>query len=106
MSESNYAFIKDSAVVNVVVFDSPDAELLNQFKEFHSMDSIIACEDNPKAVIGSTYSDGKFLLQKPYPSWVLDENADWQAPTPMPVVEGKFFYWSEDDLTWVEVVSE
>ena len=38
----------------------------------------------------------------PFPSWSLDENYDWQAPTPMPD-DGKLYGWDEDSLTWVEV---
>ena len=47
-----------------------------------------------------------FIAPQPYPSWSLDENFDWQAPTPMPVEEGKFYTWSEDDLSWVEFTVE
>jgi hypothetical protein len=38
----------------------------------------------------------------PYPSWTLDDNYDWQPPTPMPD-DGNLYYWDEDSLTWVEV---
>jgi hypothetical protein len=41
----------------------------------------------------------------PYPSWSLDENYDWQAPTPMPD-DGKQYLWHEDLLTWVEIPTE
>lgn len=40
----------------------------------------------------------------PYPSWELDENFDWQAPTPMPD-DGKPYSWDEDSLSWVEIVA-
>jgi hypothetical protein len=54
------------------------------------------------AGIGDTYNaDGDvFISPKPYPSWILDNNFDWQAPTPRPV-EG-IWYWDEATLTWVE----
>lgn len=46
-----------------------------------------------------------FISQQPYPSWVLDEQTClWNAPTPMPVVEGKMFEWIEADLNWQEIV--
>jgi hypothetical protein len=38
-----------------------------------------------------------FIQPKPYPSWALDENFDWQAPTPMP---GDNYQWNEDSLSW------
>lgn len=54
------------------------------------------------AGIGDTYNaDGDvFISPKPYPSWILDNNFDWQAPTPRPI-EG-FWRWDEVTLTWVE----
>ena len=39
---------------------------------------------------------------KPYDSWTLDENYDWQPPTPMPL-DGTHYYWDEETLSW-EVV--
>ena len=42
-----------------------------------------------------------FIAPQPFPSWSLDDNYDWQAPTPKPT-EGKW-YWDEATLTWVEV---
>jgi hypothetical protein len=42
-----------------------------------------------------------FYAPQPYPSWTLDENAKWQAPTPMPE-DGKIYYWDETALSWTE----
>jgi len=55
------------------------------------------------AGIGYTYDEvaDVFVAPQPYPSWVLDENHDWQAPVPMPG-EGDW-YWDEDSLAWIEV---
>jgi hypothetical protein len=40
-----------------------------------------------------------FIAPQPYPSWTLDENFDWQAPTPMPNDEG-IYNWNESTLSW------
>lgn len=59
------------------------------------------------AGVGYTYDESRdaFIPEKPYPSWVLNEETClWDAPTPMPVVEGKMFEWVEADLNWQEVV--
>ncbi len=40
-----------------------------------------------------------FVGLKPFDSWSLDENFDWQAPVPKP--EG-FYVWDEETLSWVE----
>jgi len=54
------------------------------------------------AGIGYTYDavNDVFIAPQPYPSWSLDENFDWQPPTPMPT-EGRW-YWNEDSLSWLE----
>ena len=59
------------------------------------------------AGIGYTYDSGRdaFIPPKPYASWLLNEDTClWDAPTPMPVEEGKIFKWVEEDLNWQEVV--
>ena len=58
---------------------------------------------------GFTYDAARdaFIAPKPFNSWVLDEaTCCWQAPTPMPTTEGKFYYWSEDDLSWREITND
>ena len=61
------------------------------------------------AGIGMFYDKDKdaFIPLKPFISWVLnEENYKWEAPTPMPVEEGKFFNWDEPTLSWVEIPTE
>ena len=62
------------------------------------------------AGIGFTYRADidAFVAPQPYPSWVLDENAQWQAPVPMPEDAGtgeppKMYSWDEETQSWVEV---
>lgn len=58
------------------------------------------------AGIGFTYDASRdaFIPPKPFDSWLLDEETCiWNAPTPMPVVEGKMFMWVEADLNWQEI---
>ena len=54
------------------------------------------------AGIGFTYDVDAdvFVAPQPFPSWSLDDNHDWQPPTPKP--EG-LFVWDEALLSWVEV---
>ncbi len=54
---------------------------------------------------GYTYSAEAdvFITPQPFPSWALDSNHDWQAPTPMPQ-DGKLYQWDEGLLAWVEAV--
>jgi hypothetical protein len=54
------------------------------------------------AGIGFTYDADAdvFVAPQPFPSWTLDSNHDWQAPTPKP--EGNYV-WDESELAWAEV---
>jgi len=56
------------------------------------------------AGIGYTWDGIGFAPPQPFASWT--KNSDtylWEAPTPMPVEEGKMFKWEESTLSWVEV---
>ena len=55
------------------------------------------------AGIGYTYDPvaDVFILPLPYPSWSLDENFDWQAPTPLP--SQGVWSWDESTLSWIEI---
>ena len=57
------------------------------------------------AGIGYTYDSVRdaFYAPKPFASWTLDEETcTWNAPTPMPIEEGKFFTWNEETTSWDE----
>jgi hypothetical protein len=41
-----------------------------------------------------------FIAVQPHASWSLDNNFDWQPPTPRP--EGLDWYWDEATLAWIE----
>lgn len=54
------------------------------------------------AGIGYTYDaiNDVFIAPQPFASWSLNQNFDWQPPTPRP--EEGFWYWDEDSLSWLE----
>jgi len=53
------------------------------------------------ARVGYTYdkTKDKFIAPQPYASWSLDDNDDWQAPTPKPE-DGKIYAWDESSISW------
>jgi hypothetical protein len=57
------------------------------------------------AGIGYTYdsTNNWFHSPQPYPSWVLDSNALWQAPIKKPEGIDKFYNWNEVTLSWDEI---
>lgn len=59
------------------------------------------------AGIGYTYNPelDAFIPPKSFASWNLNtETGLWDAPTPMPVEEGKVFVWDEDTIAWIEFI--
>lgn len=54
------------------------------------------------ASVGCQYiaSADVFTQPKPYSSWVLDSNYEWQAPVSKPDADG-FWYWDEATQQWV-----
>lgn len=60
------------------------------------------------AGIGYTYdaSKNKFISPKPYASWSLDSNDDWEAPVTHPTIteiDSNIVYisWDEDNQKWL-----
>lgn len=53
------------------------------------------------AGIGFKYdkTNDVFISIQPYASWSLDENFDWQPPTPYPT-DGQGYDWNEETLSW------
>jgi hypothetical protein len=58
------------------------------------------------ASIGFIYDavNDVFIVPQPYPSWSLDENFDWQAPTPRPE-DGTLYQWDEQTLQWQKQIT-
>jgi hypothetical protein len=54
------------------------------------------------AGVGFSYNEQAdvFIQPQPFDSWSLNQNFDWQPPTPKP--EGNY-YWDEETLSWLQV---
>ena len=87
----NYAQISDGIVVNVIVADA-------EFIATSNLDYVLLSRGG----IGWTYDGTNFIAPRPFESWSLDNNFDWQPPTPMPSTGGRY-RWSEEDLAWVAI---
>jgi hypothetical protein len=58
-------------------------------------------EQTGNSEIGSLWNGNSFV-KKPYPSWIINENLEWQAPIPMPIENGTW-QWNEELGDWEEV---
>ena len=108
---AHYAQINNNIVQQVLVLDNEwtDQECQDWLTANVSSDSWVQTSYNNNirkqfAGIGMTYDavKDKFIASQPFPSWALDSNDDWQAPTPMPVDDNNYS-WDEDTLAWVEI---
>jgi len=108
---AHYAFIDENNIVTEVITGIDETELIegldtetwygnfrNQVCKRTSYNNSIRKQ---YAGIGYSYDPvaDVFIAPQPYPSWSLDENFDWQPPTPRP--KGLNWYWDEDNLEWV-----
>lgn len=99
MAEKNYAFIKDSNVVNIAIFDEFNTELISDFKNQLNLDEIILATN--KTEIGGTYDGIRFWPIQPYPSWIKNEEInDWEAPMPIPEEISHKYIWNEEKTSW------
>jgi hypothetical protein len=92
----------DCIIVNDADVDTP--EKLSQFIELLQLDGDWIVDD--ENYNGGYYnaSMGKFILPKPYPSFILNEDdGKWYAPVPHPQIEGVSHVWDESRLEWIVV---
>ena len=103
---AHFAEIFDGVVQRVIVVHDNDEANGAQFCHDLLGGEWLQCSYNnrirkqfPSA--GFTYDDvrDEFVAPQPFESWTLDENNDWQPPTPKP--DGDY-YWNENLLVWVE----
>jgi hypothetical protein len=58
------------------------------------------------AGLGYSWDGTGFAPPQPFPSWTKNPSTYlWEAPTPMPVEEGKMFTWDEATTSWIEFVA-
>lgn len=110
---AHYAFLDENNIVTEVIVGRNEDEIVDGVSDWETYYGNIrgqVCKrtsynNNIRkqyAGIGYTYDAVKdqFVAPQPFPSWTLDSNNDWQAPTLKP--EGSF-YWDEETLAWVEI---
>jgi hypothetical protein len=110
---AHYAFLDENNIVTEVIVGVDETELIDEldtetwYSNFRNQNckrtSYNGKIRKQYAGIGFTYDSNAdiFIAPQPYPSWSLDENYDWQAPTPKP--DGFGWRWNEDTLSWIEI---
>lgn len=91
---ANFAVLDGENVINTITADSKVIA-----EEITGKICIEYTTENAES--GGTYTNGRFIPRKPYPSWVLNEYDSWQAPVPRPQ-EGGPFVWDESITNWFD----
>jgi hypothetical protein len=112
---AHYAFLDTNNRVTEVIVGIDETELIEGlapevwYGNFRKQPCVRTSYNNnirkQYAGIGYTYDpiNDVFVAPQPYPSWTLDENHDWQPPTPYPA-DGKIYAWFEANQQWIEIV--
>lgn len=87
-----FAVIEGENVINTIVAESK--EIAEEITE-----KICIEFTTERAEIDGTYADGVFIPRKPYASWVLDSDNEWEAPVARPE-EGDYI-WDEPTTSWI-----
>jgi hypothetical protein len=119
---AHFALVEDGIVMNVIVaeqevidsgvFGNPSDFIQTSYNTFGGVhydnetkqpDGGIALRKN-YAIVGGVYDKERdaFYEQKPYPSWILnEETCHWEAPIPYPNESStKLYRWDEANLEW------
>ena len=110
---AHYAFIDSNNIVTQVIVGRNEDEVVDGISDWEAHYAEVIGQRCVRtsynhnirkqyAGIGYTYDETAdvFVAPKPFPSWLLDSNHDWQAPVVKP--EGDY-RWDEATLAWVEV---
>lgn len=105
---AHYAFINEQNIVVEVIVgrDETEGDWESYYGNLRGLTCLRTSYNNnirkQYAGIDYTYDPNAdvFIAPQPFPSWTLDQNHDWQPPTPKP--DG-FYIWNEDYQQWVAV---
>lgn len=114
---ANFAKIENNIITNVIVIDDSDCAG-GMFPESEQAGKTFIAslgldgewlQTSPEirkqyGSVGMQYlrENDVFIFEKPYASWSLDQNFDWQPPVPHPPIEeGKLYAWDEATISWI-----
>jgi len=88
----------DQRVINTIIWDGITPWQPEPSRYALSVDEIGV----PGISLYWTKIDGRWVRPRPFPSWTLDSNYDWQPPTPMPT-DGNWV-WDEEIVSWTQII--
>lgn len=107
---AHFAQIDENNIVqNVVKVDNEHEHFGQEMLEKELGGRWIQCSYNHNIrkqypSVGYTYDEANdvFIVPKPFDSWTLNENFDWEPPVPFPEpTDDGSWTWNEDEQRWV-----
>ena len=108
---AHYAYLDDNNIVVAVTVGKDETELIDGLdtETYYALNTPYTVKRTSYngnirkqyAGIGFSYNPvaDVFIAPQPYASWSLDDNHNWQPPTPMPL-KG-VWGWNEAEQIWV-----
>jgi len=110
---AHYAFLNEDNIVTEVIVGRNEDETVDGVSDWETYYGNIrgqVCKRTSFngnirkqfAGVGFTFNETAdvFITPKPFASWSLDANYDWQAPIAYPA-DGKQYSWDEANQVWV-----
>jgi hypothetical protein len=109
---AHYAYLDDNNIVVTVIVGKDETELIEGLdtETYYAKGTPYTVKRTSYngnirkkfASIGFSYDPvaDVFIAPQPYLSWYLDNDFNWQPPTPMPT-EG-MWYWNETEQAWID----
>ena len=120
---AHYAFLNENNIVTEVITGRNEDEVVDGITDWEEHYSSVRGQVCKRTSYNNRYRknyagigyefradlnapDGAFVPQKPFISWILNEETClWEPPTPMPIDE-KIYQWVEADLNWQVIATE
>lgn len=114
---AHYAFLNENNIVTEVITGKDEWEILDGltpeewYGNFRGQRCVRTSYNGnirgKYASIGDTYDEelDVFIAQKPFNSWILDEETyQWKAPIPRPI-DDKIYIWNDNKRNWEEALT-
>ena len=93
---SKYAKLENNIVTNIILCEDSNISMMLG-------EHIKITQETGQAAIGGSfnYDLNKFIAPKPYDSWVLNSELNWESPEgPNPDILTKI--WDEENQAWID----
>lgn len=116
---AHYAFLDENNIVTEVIIGKDEGEDGVDWEQWYGNFRGQVCKRTSYNTVGNKHLNGgtpfrknyagigytyradidAFVAPKPFPSWILNANAQWEAPVAMPT-DGQMYSWDEATTSW------